>query len=98
MLRSSRPEFSVISSSRTQNALKALNHVLVVSRQMSYDDEPTSTLAEVLDVAEYLVRLIADTDDQSAAFRSSLVDLAKRRAEFSPAVDYFDDADLQWPW
>lgn len=80
----------MISTARFQNALRALNHVLVSVRKMAYDRIDQQDIADVLDIAEYLVRLLADEGDQTDAFRSCLCDLASRWPDLGPALEFFD--------
>jgi hypothetical protein len=88
----------MISTEKAQNALRALNHVLVLARKMAYDGVSHKEIAEVLDIAEYLPRLLAAEDDRTPAFRQCLEDLATRWSDFSSALQYFDDPSLKWPW
>ncbi len=83
---------------KSPNCLRALNYVIVVARKMSYELKSQQSLTEVLDIAEYLPRLMADSEDRTATFRDCLVDLATRWPDFGPAVAYFDDPNLRWPW
>ena len=64
--------------------------VLVLARTMAHQNEPHDALAEVLDVAEYLPRLMLDDADRTREFRDQLVGLAERRREFITAVTMFD--------
>lgn len=81
-----------------QRHLRALHVVLVVARTMAYDEAPSPELADVLDIAEYLVRLIADDADRSDELRACLADLARRWPAFSPALQYCDAPAVEWPW
>ncbi len=88
----------MISEKREQNALCALNNVLILARRMAYDGVPGIEIAEILDVAEYLPRLMADQEDRTESFRRQLVDLAAKRPEFGLALRRFDDSELSIPW
>lgn len=88
----------MISAAKYQNALRAINHVLVLARKMAYDRVDQKEIADVLDVAEYLPRLLADEQDQTSAFRDCLGDLAARWPNFGSALELFDGSALKWPW
>ncbi len=88
----------MISADKSQNALRALNHVLVLARKMAYDGVEHRSIAEVLDVAEYLPQLLADEHDQTALFGEHLGDLAARWPQFGSAVEIFEGPSLTWPW
>lgn len=76
------------------NALAALNAVLVATRKLAYDQRPHQQLAEALDAAEYLPRLLAEEGDQTSAFRETLVGLASLDPGFNFAIERFDNEQL----
>ena len=80
----------MIHEAKRSDALEAMYMVLVLARTMAYQHEPHAALAEVLDAAEYLVRLMLDDEDRTREFRDQLVDLANKRKEFITAVTMFD--------
>ncbi len=88
----------MVRAEKLQHALCALNRVLVLLRDMAYRDSETQELAEILDVAEYLPRLLADNTDCTDAFKDQLVYLARRWPMFSSALRVFEDPDLSTPW
>lgn len=88
----------MIPTEKSQNAMRALNHVLALARKMAHDGVAHKEIAEVLDIAEYLPRLLAAEDDRTSAFRQCLEDLAARWPDFGSALQYFDDPSLRWPW
>ena len=88
----------MIANNKFQNSFRALNYILVLGRQMAYDEAPHEDIASVLDIAEYLPRLFADPADCTAAFRSQVLHLATRWPQFSRALEYFDAPSLEWPW
>jgi len=88
----------MISAEKSQNALRTMNHVLVLVRKMAYDRVDQKQIADVLDIAEYLPRLLADERDQTSAFRDCLGDLAARWRDFGSALELFDGPTLKWPW
>jgi hypothetical protein len=88
----------MISVEKSQNALRALNHVLVLARKMAYDRVDQKEIADVLDISEYLPCLLADERDKTSAFRACLGDLAARWPDFGTALEVFDGPPLKWPW
>lgn len=88
----------MIDSGKVQNSLKALNLLLVATRRMANNQQAYVDLAVILDVLEYLPRLLADPRDQTQAFRGCIDDLAKRFPEFRSALEAFDAPNLKWPW
>lgn len=88
----------MISFEKSQNALRAMNHVLVLARKMAYDRVDQNEIAAVLDVAEYLPRLLADEHDRTSDFRSNIADLARHWPDFGSALELFDDPNVKWPW
>jgi hypothetical protein len=88
----------MIPEQKIQNALRALNHVLVVTRQMAHSGDAHTEIADALDIIEYLPRLLAAAEDRTDLFRRYLADLETRWPQFGPAVQYFDDPSLSLPW
>jgi hypothetical protein len=84
----------MIPNQKMNNALAALNAVLVTARQLAYDERPHQQIAEALDAAEYLPRLLVGQEDQTAAFRETLVGLTTVDAGFNFAVERFDKQEL----
>jgi hypothetical protein len=82
----------VIRAEKLPNALFALNGVLVLARAMAYEERPGSELADVLDAAEYLPRLLAMRGDQTEHFREVVATLASKDSKFQMVVDPFDQA------
>lgn len=85
----------MIRPDKLSNALSALNGILVLARSMAYEGRPGGEIAEVLDVAEYLPRLLAAPEDQTDHFRDVLVTLAGKNSMFQLAVDRFDQIGPQ---
>lgn len=73
-----------------ENALRALNAVLVTARLMAYEKASHEQLAEVLDLAEELPTLFIQKDDMTDYFRQALQALAERHPGFGWAVERFD--------
>jgi hypothetical protein len=87
----------VIRTEKSQNALAALNAVLVAIRKLAYDRSSHEAIAEALDSAEYLPRLIAEAEDASEEFRQVLVGLAQADPRFNSALERYDnDALGKW--
>jgi hypothetical protein len=79
----------MIASDKHDNALTAINAVLVLARSLAHEGRG-SEVAEVLDVAEYLPMLMLEPTDRTAEFREQLVGLATKDPKFALAVDRFD--------
>jgi hypothetical protein len=73
-----------------EHALYALNTVLVLARHMAAAGEKGADVADVLDIAEYLLRLIAVVEDRTVEFREQLAGLRDKYKQFALAVDRFD--------
>ena len=80
----------MIRPEKYENALRALNTVLVCARQMAYEKASHDQLADVLDVAEELPTLFLRKDDMTSYFRDALQGLAAKHAGFGLAVETFD--------
>jgi len=87
----------MIAETKKTQALGALNWVLVQLRTLAARDTPGRELAELLDLAEYLPRLMADPEDRTIEFRDVLLDFVRRREDFRLALDRFEAAaDQRW--
>jgi hypothetical protein len=87
----------MVRTDKLPNALYALNAVLVLARSMAYRNQPGNLVADVLDVAEYLPRLLAEPEDRTDEFRGFLVDLAAKNKDFQLAVLRFDrEVPTRW--
>lgn len=86
----------MIPDPQQRGALGALNAALVMLRQLARDGVSRAELAELLDVVEYLPRLLAHDEDRTDEFRRFLADLAGRRDEFRLALDRFDHPSEAW--
>jgi hypothetical protein len=86
----------VIPNARQRGAFGALNAALVQLRWLAHEGVEGAVLADLLDLLEYLPRLLADTDDRTGEFRKVLVDLVARRTEFQLALDRFDRPSSPW--
>jgi hypothetical protein len=84
----------MIPDNKMNNALAALNAVFVTARKLAYDQRPHQQIAEVLDATEYLSRLLAEKEDQTAAFRETLVGLITLDPGFGFAIERFDNEHL----
>lgn len=80
----------MIAQGKLNEALYALNAVLVQARMMAFEQVPHQTLAKVLDVAELLPTLIAREEDTTAEFRSQLEGLVRIDVGFTQALQRFD--------
>lgn len=72
-----------------QNALYAFQGALVKARTLAYDAQNAS-LARLLDHSEYLPRLMAEPEDCTESFRSTLSEVAQGfSSQF--VLDRFDE-------
>ncbi len=81
-----------------QHAVFALHRVLVAARMMAYEKVAHHTLADVLDVVEYLPRLLADERDKTSAYRDQLVLITGQHSLLGGVVACFDREPLPSPW
>jgi hypothetical protein len=80
----------MIAQNKLPNALHALHGVLIKARQMAYSGVPSATIADLLDSAEMLPRLIASEKDETHEFRRYLAAIAeKHKCAF--ILNYFDE-------
>jgi hypothetical protein len=68
----------MISSEKLPSAYYALNGVLITARQFAEMDGTCDRLRMILDYAEELPRLLAAQEDETEAFRATLVEVAER--------------------
>jgi hypothetical protein len=68
----------MIKSEKLPGALYALHGVLIQARTMAYGGVPTAALADILDDAELLPRLLASQADETDKFREYLEEIAKK--------------------
>lgn len=87
---------AMVSNAQEKGALGALNAALVLLRQLASDRIDGAELAALLDLIEYLPRLLAADDERSAEFRQVLLDLTYLRPEFQLALDRFDHRSESW--
>lgn len=80
----------MIRPEKYENALLALNAVLVWARKMAYEKADYEQIAEVLDAAEELPTLFIRKDDMTDYFRDVLLMLASKYQGFGLAVERFD--------
>lgn len=67
----------MIKEEKFQNALYALQALLVQARSMAHEKVDHQRLAELLDDAEELPRLIAVAEDKTDDFKAALTDLSE---------------------
>ena len=81
----------MINAEKFPGALYALNGVLVQARTMAYEGASNDDLADILDAAEALPRLIASEVDETDKFHRNIKDIATRhRCDF--ILKRFDEA------
>src|SRR3954464_7537891 len=71
-------------------ALRALQRVLILGRFMGYEGCDPRRIADVLDAAEILPAYLASPCDKTAEFRGTLEGLASRDRRFGYALAAFD--------
>ncbi len=81
----------MIESGKQENALTAINVVLVLARHLAHQGK-TADVVQVLDTAEYLPRLMLDSEDRTQVFRAQLAGLAEAWPGFSLALERFDSS------
>lgn len=74
-------------------ALYAIHRVFIEARMMAYEEVEQSSIARFLDLAELLPRHLAVPEDQTAAFRSLLGDLATERPHMKSVLTRFDEGN-----
>lgn len=80
----------MIKPEKLSNALYALQAVLIKARSMAYSGAPGQQIADLLDAAEMLPRLIANETDETENFRRYLVQIGeKHKCAF--VVQHFDE-------
>ena len=68
----------MIKEEKFQNALYALQALLVRARSMAYEKVDHKQLAKLLDDAEELPRLIAVAEDKTDDFKAALTDFSEQ--------------------
>ena len=87
----------MISAKRMEHALYALNGVLIQVRFMAQSGNDAGDIADILDRAEQLPRLIAAAEDCTETFGVTLSELAVRYPDFRFVVDRFEqNAKPNW--
>lgn len=80
----------MIRPEKYENAIRALNALLVGARLMAYERAEHDQLAEVLDVAEELPTLLIQRDDMTDYFRAALQQIVTKYPNLGVAVERFD--------
>jgi hypothetical protein len=92
----------MIRKEKLDNALFALQGVLICARDLAYRSAKNggttvvAELADILDRAEYLPFLIASTDDETAAFRKALEAIADRHGCRTAVTRFDGDVPTGW--
>ena len=76
--------------------LQALNWIFVAIRSRAHKSGDKE-LADVADLAEYLVQQLATPEDETESFHKSLRGLAKWLPEFTLALERFESPRATWP-
>ncbi len=80
----------MITNEKHDDALYALNGVLIHARILAFEQAPHQKLAEVLDIAELLPMLFLERRDATAFFRGLLEALIEIDKGFTLALQRFD--------
>lgn len=68
----------MITPEKCSNAFYALQGILIRARSLALDPEQAITVAELLDYAENLPRLMASQSEETSNFRAILAEVAER--------------------
>jgi hypothetical protein len=79
----------MIQEQKRTNALWALQGVLVAARFLADTKESHESIAQILDTAEILPRLIAEEADRTQDYEKILVELATRHPRCGAALEHF---------
>jgi hypothetical protein len=71
-------EIKLIRKDKFDNALYALQGVLIFARKMAYENKAHKEIADILDTAEYLPYLISNNRDETENFRNHLLDIVDK--------------------
>lgn len=86
----------MIRPERLSSSLRALHRILIRARALAHEGAPTLQIADLLDIAETLPRLIASERDETAEFRA-YVEHASTRHKCMFALQWFDEpAPQSW--
>ncbi len=79
----------MIRQDKFENALYALQNVLVFARTMAYKGKTHKEIADILDSAEYLPYLVVSEKDETENFRNHLLSIADKHGCHS-CIERFD--------
>jgi hypothetical protein len=79
-------------------ALYGLHLVLVEARFMAYTNEPSAEIAEILDWAEALPRLLSSKEDATDEFRDYLSAIVQKHPRCLRALRAFDLSSAPDRW
>ena len=80
----------MIRQDKFSHSIEAIREVIVLARKLAYDGTEAMVIAELLDRAEYLPRLVLEKDDKTEEFRNQIVEIA-REFSWQIIVDHFDE-------
>jgi hypothetical protein len=80
----------MITAKKQKQALNAIHRILILTRFMAHQNEPTAKIAKILDYAEILPTLISADEDKTEEFRIHLQGLA---SEFSQGIGILQEFD-----
>lgn len=80
------------------HSMQVLNRVFIVLRELAQMEVPAAELAELLDMAEYLPRLMAQSKSPRMEVRAVLEDLTRRHERFGIALEALDSPSNSSLW
>jgi hypothetical protein len=86
----------MIKPEKLPNALYALHGVLIQARAMAYRGVPAAALADILDDAELLPRLLASQVDETDKFRMYLEEMARKHQAMFVVQRFDQPAPHTW--
>jgi hypothetical protein len=82
---------------KQNQALQALHRVLIEARLMAYEGQDSAKMADVLDWAELLPRLLAADEDKTSEYRNTLAAIAENYPRFTGALTAFESGErVRW--
>lgn len=82
---------------KKDQALHALHRILTSARTMALEAQPSERIAEVLDWAELLPRLLAAPEDKTSEYRDTLEAITEKQPELQHILSAFDRSErVRW--
>src|SRR5438445_730751 len=74
-------------------ALRVLQRLLVITRQLAQTGAEPEKLAQILDEADYLVTILIHEENGADEFKDFLKQIGRKFPEFAGIEDYYDELD-----